>query len=98
MLGWNDALDWLSVGEMEDLLEQNSYPVDPPLVGDIVVWRGDHYGCDGELMHTAVITKIKGKRIMVIQKGGPLDLSTAWTDEVWDGYGTVTEYRRSSVV
>lgn len=104
MLGWNEVLDWVSLEEMEDYLYKNSHQVDKPQPGDIVVmrWPGGDDDFEGyefgtaELMHTALITKIEGDKMFVMQKRGPSYLDVVCTDDIWEGYGKITEYRRNN--
>lgn len=93
--GWIAQPAWINRHKMEKLLDENSFPVDKPQIGDIAVFRAetDYYD---RLTHTAIVSN---KNITtVLHKPGEWDLEHARIDFVEHsgvyGYGFVYEFRR----
>jgi len=88
---WLSSLMWFEVNEMEYCLGTFTREVKKPRIGDIVVFRSF---CDGELLHTAILTDLTSNKI--IHKPGYLDLEVNTVKgalEIYDDADEIT-FRR----
>jgi hypothetical protein len=88
-MGWTDKIRWIESFEMDELLEKNSWPVEKPEPGDIIVMRNT----EDALVHTCVFlfdpnfSKKEMDSRRVIEKQGSSNFAIVRLEESKATYG-----------